>query len=374
MGTFSTTFPETHRSGPQAYAENDSVLPSQSSDHPTPLRSDHLDPLQIRSQQRPAVEMPSMIDPEVKNTILQSSIALALRKEGEGEEIQKEGPSQQKQIRSAKIVSEHYGDIEKQIGTPIQQQNGDRPWGERIQLSNHASHTEVKENQVEGTQVKHNDLPSAVPRDPPPQNGELKNMEPARLAEAQSPKSHMSDPSSSEEVREQMSTHMPQTTVVSVDSNGIPAEEPANNGTNEIQASGVLQDIVESIQENVKLASSTWRLRLQPDHLGKIDVLLNIDQEGMQVTLHAENATAGVLLERHMPALRQALYEAGIQVSDLIVGYGGNQTSPHRSRQWHNANPSHASRISKFAENDPSMIQTVSSNRFASTSMVDYKI
>ncbi|PLW83970.1 hypothetical protein CWI75_01045 [Kineobactrum sediminis] len=73
------------------------------------------------------------------------------------------------------------------------------------------------------------------------------------------------------------------------------------------------------------------RLQLQPAHLGRIDIVL--DMEGTEARLHMASQQPLVrdALEALLPRLRDALAEQGIQLADASVADSGRQTAEHDS-------------------------------------------
>jgi flagellar hook-length control protein FliK len=71
--------------------------------------------------------------------------------------------------------------------------------------------------------------------------------------------------------------------------------------------------------------ASALRLELQPAELGRVELRLFSNAEGLRVSISAENPAAGALLERYLPELRQSLLDAGVRLTDLNVGQQGAQ-------------------------------------------------
>lgn len=70
---------------------------------------------------------------------------------------------------------------------------------------------------------------------------------------------------------------------------------------------------------------SSLELRLHPQELGEIQVLLKSTREGASVVIRVEQAAAGSLLEQNLGDLRRSLAEAGVQVTEIQVEQGPAQ-------------------------------------------------
>ncbi|HET8807824.1 MAG TPA: flagellar hook-length control protein FliK, partial [Methylophaga sp.] len=71
-------------------------------------------------------------------------------------------------------------------------------------------------------------------------------------------------------------------------------------------------------------------LRLNPAHLGSVDVRLNINNDQASVTFLAQNAATREALEQAMPRLRESLAENGLSLTHSEVGqqdHSGQQAS-----------------------------------------------
>ena len=93
----------------------------------------------------------------------------------------------------------------------------------------------------------------------------------------------------------------------------------------------------------IQTGRSTMRLQLNPRELGAIDVHLVSGAQGVSVTVFAEHASTGRLLELQIDQLRQSLKEAGVQLSDLNISQqgqpgqqgGSSNRNPHSSQPYH---------------------------------------
>jgi flagellar hook-length control protein FliK len=109
----------------------------------------------------------------------------------------------------------------------------------------------------------------------------------------------------------------------------------AHPTTIKIPESAVLVQVeraLESLGDSTTTPNSV-RLQLQPESLGRIELRVTHGEHGLRVTLTAENAATGQLLERRLDDLRQTLVASGVEVSGLSVSVGHGQADA-RSFFW----------------------------------------
>jgi flagellar hook-length control protein FliK len=119
-----------------------------------------------------------------------------------------------------------------------------------------------------------------------------------------------------------------------------PNSEPArlteaHPTTIKIPESAVLVQVgraLESLGDSTTMPNSV-RVQLQPESLGRIELRVTHGEHGLRVTLTAENAATGQLLERRLDDLRQTLVASGVEVSGLSVSVGNGQADA-RSFLW----------------------------------------
>jgi flagellar hook-length control protein FliK len=105
-----------------------------------------------------------------------------------------------------------------------------------------------------------------------------------------------------------------------------------------------LSGLAVEITANVKSGKSSFEIRLDPADLGRIDVRVQIDQNG-QVTSHltVEKAETLSMLQQDAPQLQQALNDAGLKTDGGGLQFslrdqsssgqnGGNNSNPHAQR------------------------------------------
>jgi flagellar hook-length control protein FliK len=103
------------------------------------------------------------------------------------------------------------------------------------------------------------------------------------------------------------------------------------------------QQIHEGVQATIRQGKSSLRIQLSPQDLGAIDIRLVSSPAGVSMTVIAEQASTGRLLETQINQLRQTLADAGVQLSNLNISQHNqsnqmNQGSNSQSNQQPNAN------------------------------------
>jgi hypothetical protein len=87
----------------------------------------------------------------------------------------------------------------------------------------------------------------------------------------------------------------------------------------------IVEQLTRGIDTLTKSGEQSIRLQLYPENLGKIDLRLASGTDGVRIVMHADSSVTNQLLERHMPELRQVLVQSGVNLSGLSIGYGNPQ-------------------------------------------------
>ncbi len=139
----------------------------------------------------------------------------------------------------------------------------------------------------------------------------------------------------------------------------------------EAQSTEILRQISRQIAGSPNSGSQTIRIQLHPEDLGQIELRITSSSQGTHVSLIADQAVTGKLLETHIAQLKQTLSDAGVQMADVHVGQQApqqsfrdpqsNQSSPRQSTNYDNKN--------SMGIND-----IVSTQSHPNNSLVDYRI
>jgi flagellar hook-length control protein FliK len=96
----------------------------------------------------------------------------------------------------------------------------------------------------------------------------------------------------------------------------------------------VLPQVVRSVETLTRSGQTAMHVQLHPEALGRIDLQLTSGPDGLRVTLTAELAPTGDLLQRHIADLRQTLAGTGLDISALSVGVGQGQSQAGQGFAW----------------------------------------
>ncbi len=83
-----------------------------------------------------------------------------------------------------------------------------------------------------------------------------------------------------------------------------------------------VSQVASHVERRARSGVSRAALRLYPEALGRVDVHLRLDSNGLILRLNAETLEAGALFERHLDQLRDALIARGVNVQELSVSVG----------------------------------------------------
>ncbi len=92
----------------------------------------------------------------------------------------------------------------------------------------------------------------------------------------------------------------------------------------QVQPREIVDQIVKHIQVSVTEERSEMIVRLDPPELGELRIYLSMDKTGLATELAAQSDTVRSFIQTHLPEVRQALSDAGIQVSRFEVSSGAD--------------------------------------------------
>lgn len=88
----------------------------------------------------------------------------------------------------------------------------------------------------------------------------------------------------------------------------------------EAQTSDMIGQITRQMDQLSQSGRTTLRMQLYPNELGQIDLKITTTPQGVGITILADSANTGKLLETQVAQLRQSLMDAGVQITNLQVG------------------------------------------------------
>ena len=104
--------------------------------------------------------------------------------------------------------------------------------------------------------------------------------------------------------------------------------------------------MAERLQDQMEKGEWKLQLKLNPAHLGKIDIELDMRSGGLEAVFKTDNLVTRELISQSMPKLRDSLSESGMTVANVWVnsenqkGSGGNSTPRQNSESDNTANNS----------------------------------
>ena len=114
---------------------------------------------------------------------------------------------------------------------------------------------------------------------------------------------------------------------------GAAIRSSQSTGTSSIMDNQVLQQVMSKFQTELQRGSSRINIRMHPPELGHVRLQLLSEDSNMQVQLQVQNTQVQSILERNMPALRQALEQQNLDFESIQVSVesGQGDGSPHHS-------------------------------------------
>jgi flagellar hook-length control protein FliK len=96
--------------------------------------------------------------------------------------------------------------------------------------------------------------------------------------------------------------------------------------------SGMLEQITTFVQQSDSQEQTSLRLHLKPAELGGIEIRLVKGPNGVEITVLAEKAATGRMLEAQSQQLQQTIVDAGVPLSQLLIGQNAG-ASPQANLQ-----------------------------------------
>ncbi len=89
----------------------------------------------------------------------------------------------------------------------------------------------------------------------------------------------------------------------------------------DIKSNNVGQRLAEIFERNVKLGNNRFEIEIKPENLGKIEVIMEINGENVEINLRVENGNVANLLADNNNNLQKALNSHGLNLSNLNLNY-----------------------------------------------------
>jgi len=118
--------------------------------------------------------------------------------------------------------------------------------------------------------------------------------------------------------------------IFSLNQEGTPGFTPASQQTTasqmlrlpsgaEVQQSHIVDQVINRFTLNRTLESGTVVLRLHPAELGELRMEIKVEQDNIRAHITTQNPQVQELLDRHLPKLREALEQQGLNLDQLEV-------------------------------------------------------
>jgi hypothetical protein len=102
--------------------------------------------------------------------------------------------------------------------------------------------------------------------------------------------------------------------------------------------SPVLHQVAHEIASSVRIGKQEAIIQLDPPELGKIKINLRVDGDRIEARIITEENSAKVLIEKHLPELRQALEAGRVDLADVRVDQQSGASANSQGNQgFHDA-------------------------------------
>jgi flagellar hook-length control protein FliK len=117
---------------------------------------------------------------------------------------------------------------------------------------------------------------------------------------------------------------------------GTELEDPAAESP--VNGPSLTRSLVQTVRVQVRQGGGEAHIRLNPEELGELSVLVKVDGTGVSATLRAESPLVRSWIEAHQQELKAALKEQGLSLDDLVIdadGRSGQQADAQAQQQRH---------------------------------------
>ncbi|WP_306547028.1 flagellar hook-length control protein FliK [Desulfobulbus sp.] len=99
----------------------------------------------------------------------------------------------------------------------------------------------------------------------------------------------------------------------------------------------VVDQMIAHFSMNKRLESGTVNLRLYPQELGELRMEIKVEQDNVKAHIIAQNPQAQEMIDRHLPRLREALEQQGLNLQQVDVTIAANDNAGGERFQENNA-------------------------------------
>ncbi|MDY0191457.1 MAG: flagellar hook-length control protein FliK, partial [Desulfuromonas sp.] len=120
-----------------------------------------------------------------------------------------------------------------------------------------------------------------------------------------------------------------------------------------VPESRVVQQTIDHLSLHARGDSSSVTIKLHPEELGELQLRMVMEGDKLRVHLHTQSQQVQEVLERNFPRLRDALQDAGVNVSDFQVSSDAGQSSNQQNFAQNEFSQAQGTgQFSEFAEDD----------------------
>jgi len=116
----------------------------------------------------------------------------------------------------------------------------------------------------------------------------------------------------------------------------------------------VVDQMITHFSVNKQLETSTVNLRLYPEELGELRMEIKVSQDNIKAHIVVQNPQAQEMIDRHLPRLREALEQQGLQLQQVEVSVAAHgQTGGERFQEnnaWSQQAPSSGSHLTSQSD------------------------
>ncbi len=142
-------------------------------------------------------------------------------------------------------------------------------------------------------------------------------------------------------------------------SNVSQAQTPGSTGVNSTSREELFSQIVEHAKVVVNNGGSEMEVNLKPEHLGKLQLKVTIENEVVTAKFVAESQQVKEIIESNLGQLKRNLQENGMQVDAIMVSVGNHQGSESFDQAAYNREGFNNFEGNAGANNDDSVFETV---------------
>ena len=136
----------------------------------------------------------------------------------------------------------------------------------------------------------------------------------------------------------------------------------------------MLQQLSKDLESFAKSGQQMLRVQLHPESLGRIELQLTSDWQGVRIVMNADQPSTAFMLEHHLGELKETLQQAGVNLAGLSVNSGNSQSNPNGTSSHHPAYPGNRSLNGQTEIPDLTMENSMMHWTLDSSSQLDYRI